>query len=784
MKTTRDDFHPETIEPSGQPPETRIGSANQARAIYERLWRSDLMSRSPKRALVKGLVDGNPPYRQRDLDNAGRSHQCNINFRTAESYLENAVGAFYDTHNEASTFAQIKLKTSYGTPEKIKYWSDCVTLNFDWLLRCEDSFDYNVQVSQGDMVLFGKGPMVFQDVFDWRPTSLGSDQLYLPERTRSDTAYWEYAAVTMEYLADELWCRIRNEKEAAMLGWNVERVKQAIILASPESAKGGMWRSWEWHQQQLKNGAIDYTASCNTISVVHVFCREFAKAGEEEGKITHTMVVRNTSGTDQSDTFLFQKIGRFENWKQCIHPMYYDRGGGGFHHSVIGLGIKMYSVFELQNRTLCNGADKVFAPKTLFKAMNSSAKEDFSIEQHAEYGVVTEGFEVQQTPIAGYAEEVFAFNRELSNLASSNLSSYRTNLTEPTRGNPETATKVQLDASKEAALQKTQLTRYLLQKDSLYTEMFRRASNTTSATSPGGKRAMEFLERCKKAGVPLAAMKDPEWVKATRTVGQGSEFLRQQSVEFLFGTVTPTLPESGRANLIKDVIASRAGKDAVERYYPEQEASRLPDDQYAWAMGQVADMKIGVPAVVTDSQNPAIFAQTFVDAADQAVQTLEQGANPMEVASFLDLAGQAIGAHLQRMSGDKTRAALVKDLTEKWKQLAQIHDQLIQQIQRQQEQQQKEAQRRQQEQAAMQSDFALAKQRQDFELSLKAEKTRAGILDKNIKTRAGLAMTDAKTAQGIRLKNIQAEHDRMMAELEAAHSRKMDLLSQRNGDGE
>lgn len=779
MQTQPDTFHPLTLESGGRPPETRIGSANQARSIFQRMQETDLQVRSKRRALVKGLVDGNPPYRQRDLDNAGRSHQCNINFRMAESYLENAVGAFYDAHNEAPTYATIRLKK--GTPEEVESWSRIVTLHFDWLCRFEESFDYTMQVSQAEMVLYGRGPLVFQDIFDWRPIALRDDQLKVPEGTKSDTSLWEYCSVEMEYLADQLWKFIRNEKEAKQLGWNVERVKQAIIRASPEANKGGLYMTWEWHQQQLKNGSIDYSSASKTISVAHVFCREFAKEGEAEGKITHVMVDQSPQGP-AVDTFLFQKVGRFDNWRECIHPMYYDRGIGGFHHGVTGMGTKMFSLFELQNRLLCNASDKAMAPKLFFKPTSSSVAEEFSIVQHGDYGVSPEGFDVQQIPIGGFVDEAMLFNRQLTEIASSNLSAYRTNLSEPMRGNPDTATKVQLDASKEAALQKTQMVRYYTQKDALYAEMYRRAVNTVSKTSPGGARALEFIERCKTDGVPLEAMKQVEWVQASRVVGQGSQYLRKQVLNELWVTVGQTIPEDGRTNLVDDIIAVGAGPSGVERYNPKPSQATLPSDQYANAVSQVADMKIGVPAVVTASQNPAIYAAVFLKAGDDAAGSLERGANPQEVAAFLELDGQAIAKHLQRMSKDPSRKGLLQGMVKQMQQLAQIHDKLVQHIQQQAEQQQAEQQRLQQEQTSMQSQFALDKAKQDFELGLRAEKTRAGIADKNLKTQQSMILKDATTAQSIKLNRLQHEHDKRMSELQAEHERTMAIASNRNGE--
>ncbi len=783
--------HPSTLELSGRPPETRIGSATQARSIFQRLWNADSQYRAPKRAELNGLSDGNPPYIQRDLDNAGMSHRCNINFRVTKSYRSNAVGAFYDLFNEAPTYATIRLKGK--SLDEVETASRIATLHFDWLCRYEPRFDYDEQRSEDEMVWHGRGPLVFQDVFDWRPTAILDRQLLVPDMTLSDTAYWENEAVILtDYAVDKLWEYIRNEKEARMIGWNVERGKRAIIKASPESTKGGLFNRWEWHQQMLKNGSRDYAGASNTVSVAHVFVKEFAKAGEAQGRITHTMVVRDDS-EDKPDTFLFQKIGRFYDWCECIHPMYYDRGSGGFHHSSTGMGTEMYSTMALQNRMLCSIADRAMLPKLMLKPTSATVAEGMSLTQNGDHLILTEGMDVIQTPLAGLTEEEMMFNRELTNLVSSNLSQYRTNATEPIKGNPETATGRRLDASQQAALQKTQMNRYYNQRDGVYKEMFRRAVNTTSKTSPGGERAMEFLKRCEDDGVTVKMLKNVEWVKASRVVGQGSAFMRQESLNRLWITVGPTLPEDGRTNLVDDIIATESGPTGVERYNPKASAQKLPSDQYALAVSQVADMKIGVPAVVTSSQNPAIFAVTFMKAAQDAAGTVEQGANPVEVASFLDLVGQAIGQHLKRMSGDPSRAGLVKQLTEQWQELAQLLDQLHARIEEQKRAQEEQARKAQEEQAAMQSDFALQKQRQDFELGLKKQKQDFTLAERGAKFRQGAAIADAKAATGIRLstaqhshkaaiERAQAAHDAMMAELQQEHDQRMDRMSQRKGE--
>lgn len=753
MNNTDTDDTLKTLSDSGRPPETRIATASQARSIYEKMWQADTV-RARKRMLVKGLVDGNPPYRQADLAAAGRDNQANINFRIAESYFNNAVGAFYDLFSEAPSYATVRLKDA--NPEQADQWSRIVTTHFDWLCRFEPTFDYNMQISQDQMVLYGCGPMVFQDDYDWRPMAIECGRLKVPERAKSETQYWELATVEVDYLPDELYGRILYPKEAAEMGWNVERTRQAIMRSHPDYQHGGLWRNWEWHQQQLKNGSLYYSSTCATIRCVHVFFREFCKKGEKEGKVSQVVILVDNTDQKDGDKFLFQKIGRFDNWNQCTHPMYYDRGGGGFHHSVTGMGVKMYSAIEYQNRLLCNLADKAFSPKMVFKPTTSTQAEAFSLTQFGEYSVLSEGFDLLQTPIQGVMEEGLVFNRELGNTIASNLSQYRSQQKNQ-KGNPKTAYEVGIDAQHEASLQKTQMNRYYTQGDALYGEMYRRSTLKGPEYGPGAARCKEFVKRCVDAGVPREALSKVESVKASRVVGQGSEFLRKQTLNEIWLTVGPGLPETGRTHLVNDIIAAGAGQSAVDRYNPQADASKLPDDQTALAMGQVADMKIGVPAVVTATQNPAIFASIFIQAADQAAGSLEQGAHPKEVAAFLDLAGQAIAQHIQRMSNDPSRKQLVEQLTEKWEELAALQDKLIEQISAQAEEEQSRQAQMQEQQQAMLSEIGLKRERQNAELLMKNEKNRFGMAEKGAKARQGMAIRDAVASQQIRLTNAKQQ---------------------------
>lgn len=782
--------------PDGKPPQTRMASATQARDMVVQAIRRDMDYRDWKRSLLKGLVDGNKPYSTNALIDAGRADECNVNWRIAKYFLSQAQGMLYDTVTEAETLALVDLdpwhKEAQGMDvQAFPDWSHIVTEEFDRLQKSDDRWDYAIQQSQGQMVLYGCGPLVFEDEYDWRCESFESRVLLLPEWTKSSTQKWEWAALIVEYSPDRLYARIQNPSVAQERGWNVPATRAAIMNAHPLTRTGVMFQNWSWHQDLLKNGTYYYASQSKIIRTAHFYFREFPEDGEDEGKITECMIdldaLYNASQTGEIE-YLFRKQRRYTSWNEVIHPMYWQSDVNGYHHSVTGLGIEMYAALEYENRLLCRLADDAFAPKLFFKPTVASDRERMSIAQYGRYGVLPAALEMVQQHVQPFLQDGIAMSREIQGLVQSNLSQFRSQAMTKAQGNPATATQVNYEASEQAKMGKTQLSRIYEQYDWLYREKYRRATNKNMTDAVrGGDMALDFIRRCEMRGVPKKALQCVGEVQSNRAVGQGSQFLRQQALEFLLGLLG-TLPEQGRTNLIRDVVASRAGQDKVDRYAPK---AGMPDpgmaQQQSDAMQQVASMKVGVPPVPTPMQNPMVYATTFLQAAQGAVQAVQQGAHPSEATSFLDLALPAIGQQMQRMSMDKSRANDLRTMDVQVKELSAANDKLKAQLaQAQQEQAQAQAQMGQTNtdlqvgmakvQARHQVDVAKAdaKHRLDVaktgaKLNLDAERQRAELGLKANQQQFDHTIDDAETAHSMALENVQAHHDRVQSHVSTLH---------------
>jgi hypothetical protein len=545
---------------------------------------------------------------------------------------------------------------------------------------------------------------------------------------------------------DDLFEKIQDEEAATATGWNVDYVRQRIRSAMPEPYRSGTQYDWEFFQRQLRSNDITFSARSEVVSMCHVFYKEF------DGKISHAII-------DERDSqgFMYRKLRRFSRWEQVIHPMYYDRGDGE-HHGVKGLGIKMLQAMELKNRLRCAMVDAAFArTQILFRPLNANALSKTSVVQQGPYAILPPDYEVIQQNIAGVLDAPMAVNADLENVLQGNLSQYRQSLSKP-QGNPKTAFEVNVMVSQQSAIGKTQLSRYYNQLDSFFEERYNRASNPNlNPITKSDKDAIEFQRRCKERGVPVQAMMDIDFVEATRTVGQGSQFAKQQLLGSLL-SLSGALPEGGKINLLKDYIAAQVGQQMVDRYLPSQVQSSRVQDQAALAVLEHASLNQSNMPIVTDTQDHVVHIETHMAAANQAASSLQSGGNPQEIMLFMQGIGQHVQDHLQRLATDPARRQQVDAYSQNLQELGKTIEQLGQMLQ---QQQQGQAQMQQAQAIQQGTDPRTAVMNADIQAKIARQnaETMANIQRQNAKTNADLSRRNAKTTADIQRANATAESD-------------------------
>jgi hypothetical protein len=574
---------------------------------------------------------------------------------------------------------------------------------------------------------------------------------------------WKLAVVLVDYSADELYSFIRNPKAASAIGYFPQNVRDLLMKSAPNDIWPQNHRyNWEWYEQRIRNNDLYFSNICEKIPVAHVYFREFPKEDEPVGKISHCMVSQN----EETDKFLFRRVGRFEKWQNVIHPFYYDTGDGT-HHSVKGLGIKAYGALETYNRMECHAVDcGIWSSATHFQATDSAALQDLAVINMGPWIMHKPGANYLQTNMGSQLNGLMAVKQDLLTTVTSNLAQYRQDVSRKSRPSSEapTARQISYEAENESVIGRSGMSWYFEQADEFYKERFRRASNPNLVNAnPGGKEALEFQARCIHRGVAPVALRKIESVLATRTVGYGSADARMQSMMRMMARL-PMYSETGRQRILQDLTRMDAGEAGVKRYMPDLKTSSYEMDQEGEAAQWVGTMKTGVPFVPSPSQNPNIYGRVFLMAAAQSTQSLQQGAKMEDVFNFLEQIGPAIKTQLDRMQGDHSREQELKAMDAQWRQLTAIHDNLAAQLKK-----------RMAERIQQQKQLAQQSAQVDGELALKAKETQGKLTISQQK-----AINNQKLREWMQMQKMQMERQAHGQDLALADAQTASEITRKN----
>jgi len=730
------------LNENGSVPSTRVTDPIVARQIAE-----DIIDQNDKRlernARVKGLVDGNPPYSSHALAKAGQKYRSNFNSGQALSFLQTSLTAYYDLFAEVPSYATITCES--GNPDMDHEWGKILTKEFDALQKQDPCLDYGIQLSQHDMVLYGSGPVIWEREDDWVTYPKKHDRVLLANNEPSDLNRWTKCVVREVFTPAELYKYINNPEAASKVGWDVDAVRKSILRSTDEFAIYP--KDWERQQQAIRNNDLEYTSPDQVINVARLLFREFPNKDNPEGGITEIWV-----NLDHDFGFLYNKVRKYKNWNQIVCPFMLDRGDGTYH-SIKGIGVRMYPFLYTKERLTNSLADNAFVMASLHirNQQTGSATPD-SMVQMGPFTVWKSNFEPMNfNQIGSSMEAAMSVSRTMDLELQSNLSQFRPQVAQPS-GNPRTAFEVAANVNQQSVLTKTGIQRYYEQLDNWYEERFRRAlTGKLNSQSETSKAARIFRQKLAAQGIPdniFAACT----IRATRTIGQGSHFLRTQTLQSLLGSIAGSLPEGGRVNLMDDFIASTAGFSMVDRYNPRNRMATTLKDHEWDATQENGSMRVGNEVILTDTQNDVAHAGVHMTSVAEGLASLQQGGNPDEILVYAMAALQHTGLHLARLQNDPLRQNEFQQLAQRFEILQQQMQELgglVENFQAMQQDQQ-QAQQVQQgmdpkvqiKQAEAQQKMAIQQQRAQNEMELS-----------RMRTDHQMRLQDALTANTIRNQN-------------------------------
>ena len=109
-------------------------------------------------AAIEGMLGGNPPYDQAELEENGLGHIANFNNFKARSSYEKAAQGFWNLINSTEVFVKVSL--ALKTPDAQKY-ADTIARHFSDVVKEWEDFAPNFNLLGAQLTKFGLCPVVF-----------------------------------------------------------------------------------------------------------------------------------------------------------------------------------------------------------------------------------------------------------------------------------------------------------------------------------------------------------------------------------------------------------------------------------------------------------------------------------------------------------------------------------------------------------------------------------------------------------------------------------------------
>ena len=352
-----------TLDPmTGDRPTSRIGHAGNARQLIERLKYED-QTRMYRYTKIMGLLDGNPPWPSKKLQDIGQAHRANFNLREGEGMVEAAKTPYYDLVFQVPQFAKITFGTPGLDPTMSAEWSNIISEEYYETLSAWVGFDQNMQLHQWQMIVHGVGPLFWPHGISWQSEATKARKVLVPQETKANVEDLEMVAVLHSFRADQLESYIAGaaRDNEDYYGWNVPITEKAIVDCSVREMRQQYGiENYDLYQRAIRTGDLFYGINrSDRVYVASLFVKDFG------GKVNHYMVTDQPSGIQQEifkDVedevgYIYKRKGKYENFSQVICPFFFDTGPDGTWHSVKGLGPKIYDFCDVSNRTFCQMLD-------------------------------------------------------------------------------------------------------------------------------------------------------------------------------------------------------------------------------------------------------------------------------------------------------------------------------------------------------------------------------------------------------------------------------------------
>lgn len=634
----------------------RVRTAEEAQAICERIWIDDQPG-SINRGLLRGMVDGQPPYDRGEIARNGQLMRCNINWLTARSALNNARALYVDLINSVPVMIDVEFGGDID-PTDAHEWATIIAEEYTRTLRNWGQYQFQVDQLVDQFVGYGVSFGSNEGIRDWRWIALGLGDVLFPRSTKADEEKVEIVMMRRAYFPFELMQEVTDEETAAMRGWNVEAVKDAVL----NKAQGNdprLGNDFQTLEREMFEATYyySYASKIDMVWADHLFTRE------SDGSYTHQIVLtekvsekgeRNAGG--QGGQFLFEKISEYES-AEDFFTIFPNGGGNGDIHGQRGLLFDIFPQTQAINQIQCEFVDNMrLSMSMLLQAKSEEALQDLGMIDLGPFKVLPPGIMLMDQKLNPPNADAVAALTYLSTQQASNTGQYSPLASTNAIQDAPTAQQGRMVSANDNILSQSQANTFYVKWTHLNRRTYKRLSMPDwHASEPGGKQALEFQKRCYARGIPLPTeelnvLASPIDIQAVRAVGYGSPANRMSVQAQLMQFAGQMSPES-QNELNRSIVSSLTNGRMADILFPRMgtKPSQVQDQHVADLENALLRLGQQVPV----AGNNLIHATSHTAAIVQMMQEALTGqVQPQAIISFLQPAIQHNQEHIQLLAKD------------------------------------------------------------------------------------------------------------------------------------
>ena len=580
-----------------------ISNANQAKDVCWSMvndWKKGIANS----ARITSKINGERPYNQKKLENAGKGWKTNISTGFLASECRQVAPRLYMPVKTAKYLTSASLPQGWADGDmKTGFFRQEITK----AIRSWPKWNFYVRGLAREVSTFGFAFNVFFDKYEWRPTLLRMDKGFVPQGTEVMDTEPSFFMAKYDYKPDELLRLLKANKDAGRDEWKEDAVVAAINDAStpPTDATYPNARSFtELIRQAIWTFA--YSKGYKIISAWHLFAKETT------GKVSHYVILGDqatdasapkAANDDGTDSLLYEALDQFDSMEDCLSTIVYDFGDGTVH-GVWGVGQILYDMSVQVERVRCDSVDNLrMTNKMKLQVPDAKNVNDVKLNVTSDTMIVSGAQFAGNT--AAMPQDVQGYellDQKLSQVAREKIGSFIPPI--PLQPSDIKASQINAKVSDQQELREDMLETFLIQLAPFIRSMTRRLCDTESPDDKAQALQAVLREKLTEEEIELLVNDYP-----VQSIMCFTDLAAQKRAAFAASVVgNPLFKQSALAR----VMAEAAGDEVFIQ------SIVLPDgdqsDQIAATQKQLienASLAIGQPTPILQNDNDWVHMQTL-----------------------------------------------------------------------------------------------------------------------------------------------------------------------------